>query len=202
MRYVWSLACASALVFASAALAEGEGSSKEETGSKIEQLLSKQLLERLKSYVNRGLVESEQLSQYVDREYWDTIKDDFTAKISTIISEDEFIQAIVPILESVRAELQDLIKLTVQELTVRGERLTARVRAALEQLRQRATEIVVAGIAKIKELAETKPEEYRAFIAKAGEAVGNTASSIAEETTLLAGVRLSAVAGDRRFSQL
>lgn len=190
MRLVQSFVCISALLLATASFAE-EGVVEEEASSKVEELLNSKLAERIKGYLNQGLLESEQLSKYVDREYWNSVKDDFSTRISTVITEDEFIQAILPIIESVKTELRELIKITLQELVERGERISLRVREAIDKLRQKSAQVVKEGIAKIKELADTKPDEYRALIAKIGDAVGNSASNIAEETTLLAATVLS-----------
>lgn len=190
MRLVQSLVCISALLLATASFAE-EGVVEEEASSKVEELLNSKLAERIKGYLNQGLLESEQLSKYVDREYWNSVKDDFSTRISTVITEDEFIQAILPIIESVKTELRELIKITLQELVERGERISLRVREAIDKLRQKSAQVIKEGIAKIKELADTKPDEYRALIAKIGDAVGNSASNIAEETTLLAATVLS-----------
>lgn len=186
MRCVRGLVCACAVLLTTATLAES---------SAVDELRSK-LAERLKSYLNRGLLETKQLSRYVDREYWDTIKDDFNTRISTVIREDAFIQAILPILESVRAELLEVIKLTLQEVVLRGENITARLRGAIQQLRQKSVQVIEQGIIEIKARAKTKPDEYRALIDKLGEAVGNSASNIAQETTLLAGTVWSIVSSD------
>ena len=186
MWYVRGLVCAFAVMLATVSFAEGEEGAVDETPNKVEELLNSKLAERIKVYLNQGLLESEPLSQYVDREYWDSIRDDFAARVSTIISEDAFIQVILPILDSVKAELQELVKLTLQELVVRGESVATRVRVAMEQLRQKSAQVIEQGITKIKALAESKPEEYSALLDKLGEAVGQTASNIKQETTLLA----------------
>ncbi len=191
MWYVRGLVCAFAVMLATAAFAEGEEAAVDETPNKVEELLNSKLAERIKVYLNQGLLESEPLSQYIDREYWDSIRDDFAARVSTIISEDAFIQVILPILDSVKAELQELVKLTLQELVVRGESVATRVRVAMEQLRQKSAQVIEQGITKIKALAESKPEEYSALLDKLGEAVGQTASNIKQETTLLAATVLS-----------
>lgn len=145
------------------------------------------LAERLKSYLYRGVLENEELSKYVDREYWRAVKDDFSTRIKTVVSEDAFIQAVLPILESVRTELQEVLKLTLEELVFRSGSISTRLREAIQQLNEKIVQAIEQGIAKVKALAETKPEQYRALIDKLGEAVGNSASNIAEETTLLAG---------------
>ena len=121
MWYVRGLVCAFAVMLATVSFAEGEEGAVDATPNKVEELLNSKLAERIKVYLNQGLLESEPLSQYVDREYWDSIRDDFAARVSTIISEDAFIQVILPILDSVKAELQELVKLTLQELVVRGD---------------------------------------------------------------------------------
>lgn len=190
MRCVRGLICACAVLLTTATLAESDA---------VDELRSK-LAERLKSYLNRGLLETKQLSRYVDREYWDTIKDDFNTRISTVIREDAFIQAVLPILESVRAELLEVVKLTLKEIVLRGESITARLREAIQQLRQKSVQVIEQGIIEIKALAKTKPDEYRALIDKLGEAVGNSASNIAEETTLLAGTVWSIVSSDSSLS--
>ena len=190
MKLVQGLVCVLALLLGSATFAEGEGA-VEETPDKVKELLTSKLAERIKSYLNRGVLENEQLAQYVDREYWETIKDDFKNRINTIITEDEFVQAILPIIQSVKTELQELIKLTLQELIVRGENIALRVREAIDELRQKSAKLIAEAVTKIKALAEAKPDEYRALIAKLGDAVGNSASNIAQETTLLAATVVS-----------
>ena len=96
MRYLRGLVCATAMVLATAAFAEGEESAVDETGSKIEELLNSKLAERVKAYLQQGVLENEQLTKYVDSDYWNAIKDDFSGKIETIISEDEFMQDVRP----------------------------------------------------------------------------------------------------------
>ena len=193
MWYVRGLVCAFVVMLSTAAFAEGEEGAVDATPNKVEELLTSKLAERIKAYLNQGLLESEQLSQYVDREYWNAIKDDFGVRVGTIISEDAFIQVILPILESVKAELQELVKLTLQELVVRGDSIATRVRVAMEQLRQKSAQVIEQGITKIKALAESKPEEYKAMIVKLGQSAGQTAINAVQETTLLAAVVLLAL---------
>ena len=192
-----SLVCALAMVLATAVFAEGEEGAVDEGSSQVEGMLSSQLLDKIRGYLRHGVLESEQLASYVDSDYWDTIKDEFSSRISTVISEDEFIQAILPVIDNVHSELRELIALTLQELTKRSENIATRVRAALERLKHRVVEIIKGALSRVQELSETKPEEYRALIAKAGSAVGQEAITIAQETTLVVGLVLHQVAGSQ-----
>ena len=193
MRYVRGSVVLCALLLTTATLAWGEEDS-------VVDGLKGKLAERLKSYLYRGVLENEELSKYVDREYWRTIKDDFGSRIKTVVSEDAFIQAVLPILESVRTELQEVLKLTLEELVFRSGSISTRLREAIQQLNQKIVQAIEQGIAKVKALAETRPEQYRALIDKLGEAVGNSASNIAEETTLLAGTVWSIVSSSYQQS--
>ena len=185
MRLVRSVVCMCALALALPAWGEGEEGSAAEVRSKIEELLNQKVVERLKRFLNQGLLQSEQLQQLVDKDYWNSIKDDFSARVSTIIEEDEFIQAVLPIIDSVRLELSELLKLAIDELLTRGEQIATKIREIIEDLRQKAVVIVEQALAKIKEIAEMKPEEYKALISKVGSAVGQQAQNIVEETTLV-----------------
>lgn len=191
MRYVRGSVLLCAVLLTTATLAEDEQGASD--------WLKGKLAERLKSYLYRGVLENEELKKYVDREYWDTVKDNFSTRIKTIVNEDSFIQAVLPILESVRTELQEVLKLTLEELVFRSGSISTRLREAIQQLNQKIMQAIEQGIAEIKALAKTKPEQYRALIDKLGEAVGNSASNIAEETTLLAGTVWSIVSS--RYQQ-
>ena len=183
MRYVRSLICVCAVLLATTTLAEGEEGSVAEPNSKIKKLLNSRLVERIKGYLNQGILENEQLAQYVDRDYWNAIKDDFGAKVATVIAEDEFFQAMLPIIKNVQAEIKELVKLTLQELTTHGERIATRVRAAMAQLKEKAAMLVEQAVVKVKQLIELMPEEYQVMIHKVGTAVGNTAQTVVQETT-------------------
>ena len=185
MRLVRSVVCMCALALALPAWGEGEGGVADEVRSKIEELLNQKLVERLKNFLNQGLLQSEQLSQIVDKDYWNSIKDDFSARVSTIIAEDEFIQAVLPIIDSVRLELSELVKLAIEELVTRSERIATKIREIIDDLRQKAVVIIEQALTKIKEIADMKPEEYKALISKVGSAIGQTAQNVAEETTLV-----------------
>ncbi len=191
MGYVRGLVCVGAMLLATAAFAESnEGASDEESG-KVESLLSSKLIEKIKSYLDQGVMESEQLGKYVDRDYWNAIKDEFSTHVSTAIDEDEFIQAVLPIIDSVRAELLELIQLTLQEVLKRGDGLSTKVWEALAKLKHRVVEIIEAAITKIQATAESMPDEYEALITKVGEAVGEKAVSVIQKTTLVAAIVLS-----------
>ncbi len=185
MWYVRGLVCAFAVMLATVSFAEGEEGAVDETPNKVEELLNSKLAERIKVYLIQGLLESEQLSQYVDREYWNSIKDDFGVRVSTVITEDKFIQAALPILESVRVELQELVELALQELISRPENASVSIRKVTDKLNQKVLQLVEQTVIKLKELAAMKPEEYRALIANLGEATGKSASNVIETTTLL-----------------
>lgn len=185
MRLVRSVVCMCALALALPAWGEGEEGVADEVRSKIEELLNQKLVERLKNFLNQGLLQSEQLSQFVDKDYWNSIKDDFSARVSTIIEEDEFIQAVLPIIDSVRLELSELLQLAIEELVTRSEQIATKIREIIDDLRQKAVLIIEQALAKIKEIASMKPEEYKALISKVGSAVGQTAQNIVEETTLV-----------------
>lgn len=193
MRYVRGSVVLCAMLLTTATLAWGEEDS-------VVDGLKGALAERLKGYLYQGVLENEELSKYVDREYWRTIKDGFSTRIKTVVSEDAFIQAVLPILESVRTELQEVLKLTLEELVFRSGSISTRLREAIQQLNEKIVQAIEQGIVQIKALAETKPEQYRALIDKLGEAVGNSASNIAEETTLLAGTVWSIVSSSYQQS--
>ena len=184
MRWVRSFVCVCAVLLATTTLAEGEdGSVVDEPSSKIEKLLNSRLVERIKGYLNEGILENERVAQYIDRDYWNAIKDDFGVRVATAIAEDEFFQAMLPIIKNVQADMKELVQLTLQELTKHGESIATRVRAALAQLQEKAALLVEQAIIKIKQLIELMPEEYQAMIYKVGTAVGNAAQTAKEEIT-------------------
>ncbi len=176
--------CSFAMLLATTVYAEGQqGMVEKEIPSGVEELWKSELAERLKIYLSQKLMESEQLSRYVDRDYWNAVKGKFDARVAEAIAGDEFIQAILPILGSLQAELRALIKLTVQELLARGESIATKLHSAMQQWREKAAPLVEQAIIKIKELVELMPEEYQALIAKIGEVVGRAATTVEEEIT-------------------
>ena len=196
MRLIRSVICMCALALALPAWGEGEDDSVDDVGSKIEGLLNQKLVERLKTFLNHEVLQSEQLAQIVDEEYWNAIKDDFSTRVSAIIAEDEFIQAVLPIIDSVQLELSELLKLAIEALVTRSEQVATKIREVIDDLRQKTVVIIEQALTKIKEIAETKPEEYKALISKVGSAVGQTAQNIAEETTLVLASVLLAASGN------
>ena len=188
MRWVRSFVCVCAVLLATTTLAEGEDGSVGEPSSRIEKLLNSKLVERIRGYLNQGILENERVAQYIDRDYWNAIKDDFGVRVATAIAEDEFFQAMMPIIKNVQADMKELVQLTLQELTKHGENIATRVRAALAQLQEKAALLVEQAVVKVKQLIELMPEEYQAMIYKVGTAVGNTAQTAAEEVTAVAAI--------------
>ena len=189
MRLIQSVVCMCALALALPAWGEGEEGAADEVSSETEQLLNLQLAERLKTFLISGLVRSEELSKFIDKDYWNAIKADFSA-VAAIIEEDDFIQAALPIIASVRIELSELVKIAVEELLTHSEQthseqIATKVIEIISDLRQKAVLIVEQALVKIKEIAATKPVAYKALLSKVGAAVDQTARSVAEGTTLL-----------------
>ncbi len=192
MWYVRGWVCAFAMLLSAAAFAEDQqGAVEKEIPKGIKELLNSEAAERFKSYLNQRLMESEQLSRYVDRDYWRSIRSKFDARVAEVIAEDEFIQAILPILQNVQAELRELLTLTVQELLERGEGIATKLHSAAELWREKGSVLVEQAVLEIKQLVELMPEEYQALIAKIGDTVGSVASNVTEETTLLVASILS-----------
>lgn len=201
MKFVRVVLCVFALAMTTAAFGTGDNSGEEgslaDEAQRAATLLSSKLAEKLEGYVSEKLLDDERFAHLVDREYWNSIKEKFTANIDKIIAEDEFIQSLLPIIANIRKEFRALVQLTWAEITKRAGSFDYSV---FERLRSKSLEIIERGISRIKKLAEEKPEEYRAMLVKIGEAVGDTADTVAEETTLLVAVTSAALTGDALYN--
>ena len=167
-----------AIVLATAAW--GEDSSSAEDGS----VASEKFLDSVNAYLGEQLLKDERFG--VDREYWMAVKGKLIASIKQLIAEeDEFIQAILPIIANIRAELRELVRLTMLEMKQRTGGIDYTI---FVQLRDKALLIAEQGIAQIKAMAETKSAEYKAMLAKLSETVGQ---AVEDPAAILAAIVLA-----------
>lgn len=171
----------------------------------IEGMLKHNLVQAFQGYLQQEVLASEEMwkenDALLDRDFWLVIKDSLDARARETIANDEFIQAALPIIANLRAEMKELLQETLQRLMDeidrmrRNEEVDGELRTVFmqinDQLEQKAAQIVASAVPKIKALAAEMPAESAALVDKVNKSIGVTVTTADQKATML----ISAVLG-------
>lgn len=173
----------------------------------IEGMLKHNLVQAFQGYLQQEVLASEEMwkenDALLDRDFWLVIKDSLDARARETIANDEFIQAALPIIANLRAEMKELLQETLQRLMDeidrmrRNEEVDGELRTVFmqinDQLEQKAAQIVASAVPKIKALAAEMPAESAALVDKVNKSIGVTATTADQKATMLIAAVLGGV---------